>query len=54
MSLCGVTAASSILRPHETAEEVIQRYQIEHPSCEEEGLEYFVIQLVKAGIGTHA
>ncbi len=33
--------------PHETAGEAILRYQVEHPD-EEEGKEYFILQLVKA------
>ena len=33
--------------PHETTEEAILRYQAEHPD-EEEGKEYFILQLVKA------
>ncbi len=33
--------------PDETAEEAILRYQAEHPD-EEEGKEYFILQLVKA------
>ena len=32
---------------HETAEEAILRYQAEHPD-EEQGKEYFILQLVEA------